>query len=276
MKVILAVISDLYDFAVSAFLPKNKSAIESPIESFEAHLINAASRLPASTQSKQATSDPRILLETPGLVWAVTEASMYMNPSYEVDMKICVVPFGAELHAEDTASGWVKVQYNKYVGWVSMRTLTSTKEDIEPSFESGDSVRSDTSNTRLVRYSIKDEFGAASISTHLLDIEYVYFRLTRGGRAPNWPTDRPRLAGTWQHLLRGKRGVHMNVRPMTDSVIEFENPQGVKNSAYVTSVAPDQRIKIEGIYGEDKTIFQSEEFQQETWREWRPVFISIT
>lgn len=287
MQVLIAVVNDLFVFARD-FLFSFSSVQKSPektletsskatIDAFETHLHNASSRLKESPiVPSEVEKMSESMFSVPGVVYAVTSTPLYQNPGYEIDSKLSVIPFGTKLKTEAVKSGWIRVSHEGYVGWVSPKTVTQEEESIVPNFAAGDPVDNQNLSVRLLREYINDEFSAGTISPYLLDIEYVLFRLKKIGRTPIWPSDRPRLAGLWQHLLRGKPGVHIAIRPLSEAVIEYEHPTGVENIAFVSAVYPDMKIRIEGIYGEDKTIFRDEVFAQEEWREWRPVFISIT
>lgn len=272
MKIIMAVVADLLAFA-SAPLSAFRTAPVQHVDVFEQHLKNAMNRLPAPRVLLPAQAE---MVETVhGTVWVTTVAPLYMQPAYEVDTKLGTVPFATKLDVTKSQAGWAKVEYNKLSGWIPARFLATDPSAVKATFASGESVSEGNESVHIVRLAINDEFSAASTSPVLLDIEYAYYRLVVEGRIPLWPSDRPRLAGTWQHLLRGKAGIHMSVRPLTNTVMEWTDARD-SNIAYVEAVTPDERITIAGIYGPDKTVFLRQEFPVESWREWRPVFISVT
>jgi surface antigen len=118
------------------------------------------------------------------------------------------------------------------------------------------------------------DFLGAATQLPLSGVEYVTYRLYQAGRKIVWPEHWGRVAGSWQRKLRGVKGVRMDVLPHTGAVMEYIIDD-VGFVAFVEAVSPANRITISGIGLVHEGQYTEERLEHATWRELRPVFISV-
>lgn len=202
------------------------------------------------------------------------KANVYHLPTLTLDGILFSVPYATKVDIFETQNRWFKIFYQGTSGWMLRDDLIDELK--EPIFKIGSFYLADTSETISVRNSLNDEFMGEVANLPLSAEEYVAYRFKHSGIEIPWGKERPRLAGTWQQLLKGRAGCHIGIVPKTDTVMEIISDSTMGHLAYVEAVFPDQSILISevgfpeaGQYSE-RTLIKSE------WIEWRPVFIEIT
>lgn len=165
---------------------------------------------------------------------------------------------------------------NEVSGWILKDEMLSQLTDVLPSFIPEEIYGSDSPATEKTRQYIRDGFFAEALSLPLQPEEFLTYKLLRQGRMLPWTDERPRLAGSWHQLLRGQPGISISVMPKTGAVIEYGYSDEKAMIGFVESVHPNNDLVIltmglleEGQYKEDTVA-------KETWLNWAPVFISKT
>ena len=278
MQVMKAVVLDLAQFALAAvsrkvrrLLPARQKRLALPGVTHESPALLAPISVPLTVVELHASTRP--LHEQRHFV-GVGDAVLYIHPTVTFDSAITSVPYGAEVLVHRFENRFASVTYGEYAGWMLKDTLHTEIDAVLPRFVVGLTYHYEDENTEKVRNYIHDAFSGGAAHAPLASVEYVTYRLLRVGHSIPWGATRPRVAGSWQRLLKGVRGVYSGIVPKTGSIMEYET-EGVGVVAYVEAVAPDETIRISMILDDDNARYLEQELTKESWRELRPVFISI-
>ncbi len=242
--------------------------------------------LPAYEWSKPAlvTQRPLVKLEDkpPALIPKAEASAIVINnqakiftaPAFTLDGVITKVPYGAVVDVFQTQNRWFKISYHGTIGWMLREDLV---EELKvPQFKLGVFYSADNETTISVRRELDDEFAGGLAQLPLTAEEYVSYRLKRQGVNVPWGKERPRLAGTWQNLLKGRSGAHIGITPKTGSVMETIEDSTFGHLAYIEAVYPDQSILISEFGYPELGQYSERTLPKAEWIEWRPVFIEIT
>lgn len=280
MRVLLAVIHDLYTFACS-FLQRSVTVPKT----VEAHTVPALAARPALTQL--AAPDALPVLPVAGvlpthaspqtvsqLVVAVGRAFLHRDPTEAFDNVEAELPYATAVVEVRRSGRWVLVEVRGQTGWVLSDQL-AYEADILPQFRLGHIYDAQSPETEKLRAYIGDSFHGGKALLPLCDVEYVTYRLKRAGRSVPWPQSYNRIAGTWQRKLRGCRGVRIEVMPHTGAVMEYIIDD-VGYVGYVEKVSPDLKITVSGVGLTHESQYTEQVLTHSLWRELRPVFIQLT
>lgn len=200
---------------------------------------------------------------------------LFTDPVIAFDGAICDVAYGDTVYVERYQGRFAEVRYGSLSGWVLRDALRESLRDIAPVFTAGERYDAHSEETQKLRRYIKDAFLGGEIGADLCDVEYAMYRLRQKGIAVSWRPERPRTAGTWQKKLRGVPSVHIGIVPRTDSVMEYlEEDRG--HVLFVEAVYPDESINVSAFGMEEEGVYTEAVWEKETYREFRPVFISFT
>lgn len=265
------------------------------IETYHQHLHQAAARLPEETLAAPlvapavapavtpAATAPRKSEETghsgfsqmSGTAYVVSvDTPCYQRPVRALDTIIGQLPYGEKVSVDTFQGRWAKVERAGSVAWVEKDALIEDPSAVFPVLEPGIIYDSSHPITERIRAIIKDDFAATDLLLPLLDVEYITYRLYSERRFIAWPVTRPRLPGQWSKLLRGVKGIHIGIRPMTGSIMEWE-VDGVGHLAFVSGVHPDESIEISGVFGEIGGRFMVSRLEKTAWQALAPTFIEI-
>ena len=208
------------------------------------------------------------------LFTAVIGCPIFTSPVETFDGVITKLPYGAVLTYHRSQNRWSEVSYGDVRGWVLRDSVTDSS--VTPQFFSDEYYGPEAKEVKIVRTIIADDFNGAALDLPLQDVEYVTYRLQKKARTLPWGIERPRTAGSWQRLLRGKSGVHIGVTPKTDSIMEVVHEDDTGHVAYVEAVFPDQSILISEVGQPEPGVFSAHTMTKEEWRELRPIFIEMS
>lgn len=268
MEVIKAVIKDLYLFAHGAFfagwrylLPGRTKTLALPLP------LESATLLPAKAgRSDQATLNFVKKPHTP----------LFIQPTLAFFDNVKIfLPYGAEVLVTGRQGRLVEITYKEQTGWVFYDDLCSRADDIFPRFSTSQIYSHDHPDTLKVRLFIDDMFAGGLADLPLHEAEYVVYKLSLHGHRLVFDKTRPRLPGDWHKLLRSVEGTRLSIKPTASSVIEYFD-DGDGRLAFVEAVFPDERILLSGLSPWPENRYFEDVFDKEEWREWRPVFITVT
>jgi len=274
MQTLVAVSKDLLYFVFAEQFGLQNQRAKSVTEYTEV-LQSVASNVESLENSESSTTAVTFTAGEKIFV-AIPETPLLLFPTVGVDSVLAELPFGTEVTYCETQGRYIKVATNSQTGWVAADALILDKNFVSPKLTSRTMYDSKHSVTIAIRTHINDEFHTTALDIVLQDIEYVLYRHTIRGILIPWTSERPRIAGTWQRLLKGQPGVHMSITPKTDAIFETIAEDGTGEVAYVDAVYPDQSIKLSRIGAHESGEFSEEVLPLTVWRELRPVFISIT
>ena len=203
----------------------------------------------------------------------VPRSDLLVAPYRTLDGVTDQLVYGTLVQVGQRSGRYVAVTCGHEHGWVLCEQLTADPAAVFPTLIDGASYPAEHVETEKLRSCIADAFAARALSLPLQSVEYVSYRLWRDGRSLPWGSERPRLPGSWQHLLRGQRGVTIGITPRTGAVLEYLDEEGTGHLAYVESVTPDEAITLAGVAAGGDGEFYTTVVPKESWREWRPVFI---
>lgn len=202
--------------------------------------------------------------------------SCYLAPKRFFDSKVTTLNYGEEVLFIRSEGDFSQVQTGDVAGWVFSSLLTDNPQHVFPNFVSERTYTADDPEVLRLRKCIKDEMMGGEISMVLQSPEFILYKLWRERIVAPWEVHAPRIAGAWQPLLRGKRGIQIGIEPRTKSVLECSGSGQRPFLGYVESVHPDHSIVLESVGREVDGEYRTERISQSDWKEWRPVFISMT
>ncbi len=197
-------------------------------------------------------------------------------PYEQFDGVLARLAFGQAVTLRAYDGRYAQVLSRGLVGYIEKSALRVDVHLVAPELKVGTIYGPIDTDTGAIRRLIRDEFSAGVLALPLQAGEYILYRLGRDQVSITWPTTRPRVPGHWHTILRGVHGIHAGVVAKTDTIMEWHAEDGDGRLAYVEAVLPDQTLRLSGV-----GIAVAGEYSVLTvpvgvWREWRPVFITIT
>ncbi|MCA9365792.1 hypothetical protein KC723_02765 [Candidatus Kaiserbacteria bacterium] len=254
-----------YDFVSSKTL----------IEEKKAELQNQVFENTLKSKSDKETFKKAVTNVSPIMYVAVPKVTVYARPVLAFDSVLGYFKYATKISAGKQEGKWIQVSDGNLEGWVLTEFLTDSLLDVMPEFLDGVVYEATHPQVKKLRTYIDDSFAADVLVLPLQDVEYVTYRLIKGGRKIAWPPKRPRLAGTWKNILRGVSGVHIGIYPNTKSVMEFVSEEGVSGVGYVESVHPDESIVVSGVDTKIPGRFVMNHYDKKVWQSLKPVFIDV-
>jgi hypothetical protein len=231
----------------------------------------------AATEAESATMVVSELYPVSMYVVEEGGAPLFTSARVGFDERLFQVPYGQVVTVQSYEGKYAYVLVHGQVGFIAKDQLTPHKTDVWPALTPKTQYLADTPATIFVRKLLRDPFLAGYLSMPLQPGEYILLRLKQDSLTLPWPdvSTQPRVPGVWHQLLRGIRGIHTTVMPLTDSIMEWIAEDGEGRLAYVEAVLPDRTLRVsavgmvvEGEYGEIT-------LPESVWREWRPVFMEV-
>ncbi len=270
MQTLVAVGKDLFYFVFSEQFGLQDQR-QKAVTEYTAAVASAARKIPLEEDPLATTS----FAGSDKLYIAVPETPLLLFPTYSIDGVKHEFQYAAEVIYHEHKGRFAKVSAGDLTGWVNENALVTQRSVVMPNLKSGDVYTDVHSDTISIRTVIDDEFHTVAMNTELQDVEYVTYRHRLRGVEIPWTAQRPRVAGSWQRLLKGRPGVHVGVMPKTDSIFEIISEDGLGEVAYVDAVYPDQSIKISRVGTIEPGMFTEDTLPLAVWRELQPVFISV-
>lgn len=205
-----------------------------------------------------------------------TGLSLFKNPTKEFDGILTRIPYGAMVMLTNRKGRWAEVLYREARGWVLADDLVDRAAHVYPQFIIGEQNNADDPSTIRTRAVIDDVFSCGSAEMSLQAPEYVLYKLIRKGLTIAWPIGHtPRVPGAWHSILKGVPGVHISVTPKTGSIMEYMINENMGHLAYVEAVFPDETINISEVNYPDCGIYNERVLTHEEWKELKPIFIQV-
>ncbi len=277
MHTFVAVLKDLWEF-----LFKGSLIVTSPAQVTEGQMLAvpapiAVPSLPAVvTKLALVAPAPAVGLQGEKAYVAVPSAQLLLRPVVSFDGAVHTLSYTDSVYVIGYEGRFAHVSYGVITGWIFKDALAQQAHDIFPVFNNGEIYSVNHPDTKKLRGITHDEFLAGELCTSLQSVEFVSYRLKEAGRKIEWPGVRPRLAGTWQNLLKGKLGIQIGVRPKTGAILEYTKLDGTGFVGYTKAVHIDEAIVIEGVGRLIEGEYREELVSKEEWHEWRPVWIQVS
>lgn len=199
---------------------------------------------------------------------------LYTEPLVTFDGVLTELAYAQPVILGYSTNGFQAVTQGQYRGWVPAEALTTDVSRVYPPLVAGVAYAADHPVTERVRLVLKDSFLAGALRLPVTPEEYVSYELAQQQRQLPWGIGRPRLAGTWHRQLRGDRAIHVGVEPRTHAIMEWVDADGVGQLAWVVAVHPDESIRLGFVRNDGVGTFVQTTWNEDEWRECRPVFIS--
>ncbi len=264
MQVLLAVVEDLYTFAVSMLFPRRPglqnsqtplylpaSRVVSPIREVidiqvypdgtgkQGMLPEEAVNSPDQREMRSENLDSIGIAVSDGAVTAPSlpqknsiaycahsQVSLRSTPDDAADTAIALLAYGDMVMILEMAGDYAYVAAGNRKGYVPTAMLVQEAAGVYPAFVIGTENSAWESNTVRLRGVIRDEFSANLSQLPLQAHEYVYYKLLRRGTRIAWPDVRPRTPGSWAKILSTLEGVSVGDAPSVGAVMEFTLPEG--------------------------------------------------
>lgn len=206
---------------------------------------------------------------------AAPQVRVWQRPVMTFDGQVIHLPYATPLKLLGYEGRFAQVSKDEQVGWVLKDEITTDTNEIFPQFNTGEIYSANHPETKKIRRLLLDEFAAQELFLPLQDVELVTYFLYQKGLTIPWDAVRPRIAGNWQNILKGKPTVSIGISPKTGSIMEFIYDDGTGFVGYVESVTVDESITVAGVGRLIAGEFRRETVPRVVWQEWRPVFIQL-
>jgi hypothetical protein len=263
----IEVLKDLWTFATSVLVKKtDKPAVVDEVLTLPAASVR-------SIKKKEAVQPS---LESKICFVLVDKTLCLQTPAKKFDSMRGELGYGESVKVLQQRESWSFVETSNTNGWVETKYLSDNPHEIFPDFLHDTVYEADDSQVQKLRQCLRDELLGDELGLSLQPSEYILYRLKRLEVNISWPMERPRLPGSWQSLLRDKRGVSLSLEPKTGSILECAGGEQQQLLAYVESVTPDNSIVISSVGFSQTGMYEKNQYLKAQWSQWKPVFISFT
>lgn len=275
MQNFIAVLKDLWEFLLRESFLVGSAVPAAQLQAVIPQQVVSLS-LPATTSRPMlAAPVPAMGLQGEKAYVVVRSVHVLQRPVLSFDGAVETLSYAEGVHVLGYEGRFAHVTHGAVIGWVLKDVLTLQAHEVFPVFHTGEIYSVLHPDTKKLRDLTQDEFLAGELCTALQSVEFVLYRLSEAARKIDWPVVRPRLAGTWQNILKGKRGIQIGVRPKTGAILEYTKPDGSGFVGYTKAVHVDESIVIEGVGRLIEGEYREEHVSKEEWQEWRPVWILV-
>ena len=202
-------------------------------------------------------------------------ASLYAEPKKDFDNRLDRLPYGTMVTVTSKQGKWAKVTVGEVSGWLMETGLVNKQTRVHPKFVDGKVNSANHLNTVQLRAIINDAFMAGELGHPLTAPEYIVYRLIKRNKAIKWPPERPRLAGRWHRILKGRNGIHIGIEPKTDAIMEYTGEDGSGHLSYIDGYFSDGTIVCSGVIDRDGT-YKNQILTKPDWLELKPLFITVS
>jgi hypothetical protein len=203
-------------------------------------------------------------------------ANVFTRPVLIHDGVFLKLPYATPVEILAYEGRFARVSVSDRSGFILKDEITTNYLDVLPEFHNDEIYTANHPDTKKLRKLIGDEFFTSEMFMPLQSVEFLFYRLASVGRKIVWPEVRPRLAGTWQNLLKGRLGIQIGVVPKAGAIIEYNKSDGTGFVGFTKSVHVDETILIEGVGRLIEGEFKEETISKEEWHEWRPIWIAVS
>ncbi len=272
MKILIAVFQDLWNFTFGKFFTKEKKQVK---VSFNLETTPVVKLNYNSPSKVEVPNIQNALVGEVGYVM-VEKARLWQKPFLAFDSVIKTISYGYKITVMGYEGRFAKVDVDNQIGYLLKDEITCRPRDIFPVFIKEFVYLADNAETIRLRKLITDNFSTTDLYLPMQAEEFIMYQLFISNRSLPWGNERPRLAGNWHNLLKGKLGVKIGIEARAGSIMEYGRVDGSGFLCFVKTVRSDEQIvvlsigrKVEGEYLEE-TLTKSE------WQKLSPVFIQVS
>ncbi len=280
MQTLIIVLEDLWDFILRDFFvfkgekPQTKVLALPPLSS----VPSSGNPVVKAKQPPTPASYAPAVVTNEGTEAFVTveKAQVFNRPVFTYDGVIKKLSYAAKVSVLGYEGRFARIFLGDATGWILKDEISSHAEDVLPKLHQAEIYSANHPDTQKLRKLIEDEFFAAELFLPLQAVEFVTYKLFQAKHKIVWPGVRPRMAGSWQNILKGQLGIQIGVLPKTGAIIEFTKADGVGFVGYTKAVHIDETIIIEGVGRLIEGEYREELMSKVEWQEWRPVWIAVS
>lgn len=285
MNVLLAVLIDLWEFVTGIILPKSNTTNEfvaTPLllkqrQDFTAlNKPEPASPVPIQNLKPVVEISDNVMSALPLGYVVVAKARVMAKPLWAFDCAIGEFGYAEQINILGYEGRFVHILFNTESAWILKDEITTSKDDVHPSFLAEHIYLASDSETKKLRQYIRDDFFSADLYLPLQSVEFVAYKFLQKMISIPWGPSRPRSAGMWQELLKGRLGVKIGILPKTGSILEYRSTEGSGFLGYVSEVHLDESIKLLSVGRKIEGKYAEENLSKEEWQALGSVFIQIT
>jgi hypothetical protein len=281
MKVLIAVVNDLFQFVCQSFsgavpyAPQKEVLLDTYQEKLNQiqYPLSVTEVLPEVVIPSSVAADDTFRIGDQYFIGSIG-TYFYHDPVVAFDSALEQLAYGTHVRLVSLQGRWAQVRIAGVVGCVFKDALVVKSDAVYPSFVASVSYDAEHPDTMKLRACIDDEFGGARGEHALSPSEYVHYKLKQNKRAVAWGSVRLRIPGTWQRKLKGGIGVYIGITPKTESIMEYI-VDDVGHLAFVEAVFPDESMHITEIGKYNDSTYTEDTLQPEQWKELSPVFLEI-
>lgn len=265
MRVLLAVFYDLWNFFFGWWFKVGKKP-----EVKEESIVTP----PAEPAFKKR--EARNVLVGKTFFIKASQSRVLAKPYLAFDNVLDILPYGREVTAFASSGQYISIYFNDRAGYIHQSEITKHKTELFPQLVDKTIYLAGNDETEKIRLIINDEFSAAELFLPLQAVEFIMYYLRLENITINWGKDRPRPAGSWGKLLKGRIGVKISLEPKTGAVLECVNASGDGFVAIVKAVSVDKTITIAGVGRLVDGEYKEEKFTKDEWQKLQPVFLQFS
>lgn len=272
MKILIAVFKDLWNFSFGRLFKKSKEQDNDPYITLPTSVVELNHNFPSKIENSNIQN---VLVGEVGYVM-VEKARLWQKPFLAFDSVIKTIVYGNKITIMDYEGRFAKVDVDNQIGYLLKDEITCRPRDIFPVFIKEFVYLADNLETIKLRKFIADNFSATDMYLPMQAEEFVLYQLLISGRKLPWGNERPRLAGDWHNLLKGKLGLKIGIEARAGSVMEYTRPDGSGSLCLVKTVSTDEKIVVQSIGRRLEGEYQEEVLTKYEWQKLSPIFIQVS
>lgn len=267
MKILLAVIIDLYDFAKELLgltpLKRGQKYLPPGPESIAVTNIR---------RDEDTTKDTLNFNGNAGYV-SVERAKVFLRPVWVADSVITTLAIGKKVELHGYQGRFARIQLTDLEGWILKDEVTTDRQQVWPKLTNKRVYEATDPVTVSVRALLDDEFFMSELFLPLQAVEYIAYRLKERNIVLSWPRIRPRVVGSWHSILKGQTDILIGLEAKTNAVMEGYMDEARPFLAYVEAVKIDGELTISSVGRLVEGQFLRETLSKEEVIKLRPVYI---
>ncbi len=272
MKILIAVFKDLWNFSFGRLFNKAEKQDDDPYVTLPTSITELNHHFPSKIE---ASNIQNILVGEVGYIVA-EKARLWQKPFLAFDGVIKIIDYGSKVNVMDYEGHFAKVDIDNQIGYLLKDEITCRPRDIFPVFIKEFVYLADNVETVRLRKFINNNFSASDLYLPMQAEEFMAYQLLISNRNLPWGSERPRLAGNWHNLLKGKLGIKIGIEAKAGAIMEYSTADGGGFLCLVKTVRSDEQIIIQSIGRKVEGEYLEETLTKSEWQKLSPVFIQVS
>lgn len=272
MKILIAVFEDLWNFSFGRLFSVIKEQVKDSNNEGITPVIKLDHHLPSRIETPNIQN---VLVGEVGYV-IVEKARLWQKPFLAFDSVINTITYGYKITVMGYEGRFAKVDVNNQIGYLLKDEITCRQRDIFPVFIKEFVYLADNAETIKLRKLIADNFSTVDMYLPMQAEEFIVYQLLISNRNLPWGNERPRLAGNWHNLLKGKLGIKIGIEAKAGAVMEYSRSGDSGSLCLVKTVRTDEQIVLQSIGRKIEGEYREESLTKSEWQKLSPVFIQVS